>query len=260
MFRHPDMSAIIDLSRMPYEEKIGYVRSALPVLASLRRSRGFPHAIAIDEAHYFLHDPEAARLLDLELGAYGLVTYRLSDVHPDLLKAMDVVIVNRTTDPDEVCALQKLSNASADWTEIFGSLNPGEAWLLPSGDSGGGHKIILLSRLTAHVRHRSKYLDVPVAPGCGFLFTLNGKPLRPPCTTLLEFVSALGSVPEAALAEHARRGDFSRWVGEVFRDFPLASDIRKIEERCRTGHMVKPGDEIRDAIQAHYEVGSEMAW
>lgn len=60
---HPDMSAIIDLSRMPYEEKIGYVKSALPVLASLRRSRGFPHAIGIDEAHYFLHDPEAAKLL-----------------------------------------------------------------------------------------------------------------------------------------------------------------------------------------------------
>ena len=262
IFRHPDMSAIIDLSRMSYEEKIGYVKSALPVLASLRRSRGFPHAIGLDEAHYFLHNPEAAELLDLELGAYGLVTYRLSDVHPDLLKAMDVVIVNRTTDPDEICALQKLSQSSADWKEILGALNLGEAWLLPTGDDAAGRlrKFSLLSRLTTHVHHRSKYLDMPVTPGRGFVFTQKGSPLRPPCMTLQEFASALRDIPEPALEEHARRGDFSHWIADVFRDRPLASDLRKVEEGYRAGGTSNIRNQIRDAIQARYEASCDIVW
>jgi hydroxymethylpyrimidine pyrophosphatase-like HAD family hydrolase len=261
LLRHPDMSVILDLSQMPFEQKVGYVKSALPVLASLRRRNGFPHRIVVDEAHYFLHDPESAKLLDLELGAYALVTYRLSDVHPEVLKAMEVVVVNRTTDPDEVRALQKLAHASDDWTETFGSLNPGEASILPGGDAlGQPRKFALLSRLTVHVRHRSKYLDVPVAPGRGFVFTVDGKPIHPPCMTLQEFVSGLESVPESALAEHARRGDFSRWIAEVFHDHPLASDLRKIEYRYRAGHVSKLRDEIHDAIEAHYEIGSDMVW
>lgn len=262
ILRHPDMSVIIDLSRMPFEKKVGYVKSALPVLASLRRRNGFPHRIVVDEAHYFLHDPESAGLLDLELGAYALVTYRLSDVDPEVLKAMEVVVVNRTTDPDEVSALQKLSHASADCKEIFGSLNSGEASILPSGGEALGQprKFALLSRLTVHVRHRSKYLDVPVAPGRGFVFTLDGRPIRPPCVTLQEFVSGLESIPESALAEHARRGDFSRWIAEIFHDHPLASDLRKIEYRYRAGQVAKLRDEIHDAILNHYDVGSDMVW
>lgn len=173
---------------------------------------------------------------------------------------MDVVIANRTTDPSEICALQKLSNSAADSTEIFGTLNPGEASILSSdGDAGGRlRRFTLLTRLTAHVRHRCKYIDIPVAPGRGFVFTQNGNPLRAPCMTLLEFVSALQNIPEAALAQHAGRGDFSHWIADVFRDYPLASDIRKIEQRYRVGDIGKLGNEIRNAIQARYDIAPEM--
>jgi hypothetical protein len=35
---------------------------------------------------------------------------------------------------------------------------------------------------------------------------------------------------------HARRGDFSRWIAEVFHDHLLASNVRKVEQRYRLGH------------------------
>ena len=84
--RHFDLSVVIDLSRIPYEEKVSYLKALLPMLASLRQNTGLPHRIVVDEAHYFLHEPNVKQLLDLELGAYTLVTYRPSDLHRDLRK------------------------------------------------------------------------------------------------------------------------------------------------------------------------------
>ena len=58
VLRHPDMSVVIDLSHVPYREKIGYMKSLLPMLSAIRRATGLPHRIVIDEAHYFLHEAE----------------------------------------------------------------------------------------------------------------------------------------------------------------------------------------------------------
>ena len=72
------------------------------MLAAIRRRTGLPHRIVVDEAHYFLHEPNIRELLDLDLGAYTLVTYRLSDLHPDVRKALELLIVKRMTDPQEI--------------------------------------------------------------------------------------------------------------------------------------------------------------
>ena len=112
MLRHPDISVVINLSRVEYKEKVDYIKSLLPMLASLRRNTGLPHRIVVDEAHYFLHDSNVRQLLDLDLGAYTLVTYRPSDLHPDVRKAMEVVFVTRTREPQEVKAIQTMSGNS----------------------------------------------------------------------------------------------------------------------------------------------------
>lgn len=102
VLRHPYMSVVVDLSHVAYREKIDYLNTLLPMLASLRRTTGLPHRIVVDEAHYFLHEPNVRELVDLDLGAYTLVTYRLSDLHCDLRKAIEGIIVKRTTDLREI--------------------------------------------------------------------------------------------------------------------------------------------------------------
>ena len=67
--RYPDRSVVIDLSHVPQDEKIDYIRTVLPALNVMRRRTGLPHRILLDEAHYFLHDADAHRLLDLETTA-----------------------------------------------------------------------------------------------------------------------------------------------------------------------------------------------
>ncbi len=109
------------------------------MLASLRRNTGLPHRIVVDEARYFLHDSNVQQLLDLELGAYTLVTYRPSDLHPDVRKAMEVVFVTRTTQPQEVKAIQTMSgNSTDDWSTTLAGLAIGEAVLLPSAQEALG--------------------------------------------------------------------------------------------------------------------------
>src|SRR5579863_2743395 len=193
MLRHPDMSAVIDLSHVPYQEKVSYLKSLLPMLAAIRRSTGLPHRIVIDEAHYFLHEPNARELLDLTLGAYTLVTYRMSDVHPDLRRAIEGVIVKRTTEPRELQALKGLAGAKgigSEWTKVLGSLELGQAILLSENDEPETtpSKFQLSSRLTSHVRHRAKYLDVQLLREQGFVFSENGNKVGGPARTLKEFV------------------------------------------------------------------------
>ena len=261
--QHPDMSVVVDLSHVPYKEKVDYLYSLLPMLAKLRRTTGLPHRIVVDEAHYFLHKPDAGRLLDLDLGAYTLVTYRLFDLHPDVRKAIEAVIITRTTDPYEVRAMMAMlgkGNNESEWKPILEGLAINEAALLPGIEEARGklQQFELLPRLTSHVHHRSKYLDVPVIEGQSFVFTDDGNPVGAPAQTLKEFVSSLANCPLKVLDGHARRGDFSRWIADVFHDHLLASDIRKVEQRYRLGYIENIHDALAKPIQERYRAHLEM--
>uniref|UniRef100_UPI0025BDB687 HAD family hydrolase n=1 Tax=Luteitalea sp. TaxID=2004800 RepID=UPI0025BDB687 len=90
--RHPDMSVVIDLSRLGHVEKLDYIQSLLPTLTLLRRRSGLPHRIVVDEAHYFLSGANVHELLDLELGGYTLITYQAANLHPDVQAANETTI------------------------------------------------------------------------------------------------------------------------------------------------------------------------
>ena len=99
--RYPDRSVVIDLSHVPQDEKIDYIRSVLPALNVMRRRTGLPHRILVDEAHYFLHDAAARHLLDLDANGYTVVTYCASRLPPELIAATEVMIVTCESNPRE---------------------------------------------------------------------------------------------------------------------------------------------------------------
>lgn len=103
--RYPDISVVIDLSQSAHSEKVDYLSALLPMVARLRRSTGQPHWIVVDEAHYFLHEPDFRQRVDIELAGYMLVTYRVSNLPPDLLKEVESISLTQITDPREVQAL-----------------------------------------------------------------------------------------------------------------------------------------------------------
>jgi hydroxymethylpyrimidine pyrophosphatase-like HAD family hydrolase len=256
--RHFDLSVVLDLSRILYEDKVRYLNALLPMLAALRRTTGLPHRIVVDEAHYFLHEPNVKQLLDFDLNAYSLVTYRPSDLHPDLRKDIQVVIAKRLTRPQEVQTLLTMvenKGVEQEWTAVLAGLADNEAVWLPSIEAAEGKlkRFRLLPRLTPHVRHKTKYIDVQLVGGQEFVFTDNGRTIGPPARSLKQFVLSLANTPATSLGEHARRGDFSRWIEGVFHDHRLASDVRKIEQRYRLGHLDDVRQSLARLIQDRYK-------
>ena len=260
--RYPDRSAVIDLSHRPQDEKIEYIRAVLPVLNEIRRQTGLPHRIAVDEAHYFLHDNDAHRFLDLERSGYIIVTCWASRLPRDLLSATEVMIVTRESNSTELEALRdRCQGIPADralWAGLA-HLEPGQAAALPITEEARGElrMFTLAPRLTPHVRHREKYVDVPVTDGRAFFFAPDGRHAARRGRTLREFVTVLESTAASDLDPYLRRGDFSRWMGDVFGDDALAEDLRVLEERHAAGVLTDTVSDVAAAVRARYDLSDE---
>jgi hypothetical protein len=259
--RHPDVSVIVDLSKIAHSEKREYLHTLLPLLMQLRRASGLPHKILLDEAHYFLAGRDITRLIDLELAGYIFVTYRVSML-PELVRAAPdtVVMVTRETDREEAGVLLALcrDQACAASSITFHDLQTTEAALLPGAEEAHGHirRFQLAPRLTPHVRHRTKYLDMPVLDSHAFVFTSDGRP-GARARTLKEFAGLLAGLPACRLAGHLRRHDFSRWIEGVFRDNPLAAHLHDVEARIARDDPREVADAVVQAIRARYETADD---
>jgi hypothetical protein len=220
----------------------------------LRRRTGLPHRILLDEAHYFLHDPDADQLLDFALNGYLVVLYCASRLPKPLLDASEVIIVTCESNPQEIEALRKRcaccpTSDAAAWSKLP-YLGYGQAVALPVTEEAGGQlRLFTLGpRLTPHVRHRQKYIDVPVSDSRAFVFS-NLRRSR----TLRQFTEALRD-PRATLDGYLQRNDFSRWISDVFGDYALADDLRMIEERHRSGWEFDAAGELINAIRSRYDL------
>jgi hypothetical protein len=235
----------------------------MPFLVALRRRTGLPHKILLDEAHYFLGDGDHTRMIDPELAGYIVVTYRISALDPVIRQTGDAVtLVTRETNGGEVTALLGMCRPQpvGASTSLFGDLRTNEAALLPGVLESHGtiRRFQLAPRLTEHVRHRTKYVDMPVADAHAFVFTEGGH-TGPRARTLKHFINLLSELPSERLAGHLLRHDLSRWIGDVFRDRPLALRIRTLEARisCDDAHNVAGA--IAQAIRARYETTADAA-
>jgi len=94
------------------------------------------------------------------------------------------------------------------------------------------------------VRHLTKYADALVPSGERFLFRRPDGSAVAAAQSLHDFRRVVAVVEDAVLAHHAGRGDFSRWVLDVFSDHELARQLRKTEARWRRGEL----PDLRGAI------------
>ena len=260
--RHPDVSVIVDLSKISHRNKVEYLNTLMPLLITLRRRTGLPHKILLDEAHYYLGGPDSDRLIDPELAGYILVSYRISGLVDSIRTATDtVVMVTRETDPHEAETLLGMCRpqpAAGITPSIFYDLGSNEAALLPGAEESHGEvrRFRLAPRLTSHVRHQAKYLDMPVLDSHAFVFTGDGRQ-GARARTLKEFMGLLAGLPPAQIQPHLRRHDFSRWLRDVFRDNPLGAHVRGLEDRAMTEDAKDLSADIAQSIRARYETPTE---
>jgi hypothetical protein len=113
-------------------------------------------------------------------------------------------------------------------------------------------------RLTAHVRHRTKYLDMPVLGDRAFVFRY-GERIGPRARSLKEFIDALAVLPPEPIEGHLRRHDFSRWLSDVFQDHGLGARVHAIEGDAGVRPSRDVAADIAQAIRARYDTVAALA-
>jgi hypothetical protein len=261
--RYPDRSVVIDLSCVEHRAKLAYIRSVLPALNVIRRRTGTPHRIIVDEGHYFLRDAITHKLLDLDFNGYTVVTYWPSQLPRELVAATEVLLVTRESNRAEIDALRRHCPAGAHlddsvW-DVLQTLQIDEAAALPVATEAGSNLQVFTigKRLTPHVRHRQKYVDVPVGDAQAFVFHTNGRLPTSRVRTLREFVAVLDSLDVTQADGYLRRGDFSRWIGDVFGDRALARELQKHEREYVDSGSGNAVARIAAAVKSRYELAAE---
>jgi hypothetical protein len=137
-------SVVVDLSSAPPDRKLALLRHGFGVIHGLRVSRGVPHWVVLDEAHYALHGQgvpdDVASIADK---GFCLVTYRPSWMRAAVLDAMDVLILGRTTLPDELRSLRPMLERSGRGAAVIDAL-PGPCrprFLSPRPSRRGGEQL-----------------------------------------------------------------------------------------------------------------------
>ena len=254
LLRDPAASVVLDLSALPHAAKVSAVDLALRRIRDLRREHGRPHWVLVDEAHYSLHGAGVApETMGIEDRGFCLVTYRPSWLREGMARAVDVFVLARTT---ETVELEFLGDAlpgarTAAVVAALGELPRGEFLMVQRAD-GGVCTFVAAPRQTVHVRHVAKYVDGLVPPGREFLFRRDGAPPSATADSLASFLRQAAVVPEDLLAHHAGRGDFSRWIQDVFADAELARQLQKVEARWRRGELTDLRQSVETLIAARY--------
>lgn len=255
--RHPDVSIVVDLSKVRHREKVQYVQTVMDLLLRLRRQTGLPHRIVVDEAHYLVARKPSWARDPKELRGQTLITYRISSLKHEVSLPEDVVIVvTRESDPPEIDTLRGLCRAAGKTmsSNVLEDLLVNEAAILPGPEESCGcvMRFQIGQRLTTHVRHRTKYLDMPVGDSQAFVFTDDGRPVAR-AHTLKQFVGLLMTLPSGVVKGHLSRQDFSRWLDNVFRDGVLGARIRRLERSVETESVHDIVQDMDQTIRARYE-------
>ncbi len=260
--RYPDRSVVIDLSAVAHARKFEYIRSVLPALNVMRRRTGTPHRIILDEGHHFLRNAVTDRLLDLDVNGYTIVTYWPSQLPRELVAATEVVLVTRESNRREFDALRQGCAAcghvsDAAW-DVLPFLGLDQAAALPATEEAGSELRVFTigARLTPHVRHRQKYIDVPVRDHQAFVFE-DGAAGASRVQTLRDFVRVLDRLDAGHADGYLRRGDFSRWIADVFGDHALARELQRHERDYVRTPSTAALAAIVAAVRSRYELTGE---
>ncbi len=257
--RDPAACVVADLSTLLHTKKVRVIGMGLSLIRRLRHRLGLPHWVVLDEAHYSLHrEGVADEAIGLEDKGLCLVTYKPRWLRASVLKAIDVFLLSRTTVPEELAFLRScLGGSSAVAGGAIGILPelPRGEFLLIQAEGTNGRTAITFApspRETLHVRHQAKYADSPLPPERRFFFCRPDGEVVATAGSLNDFRRAVAAVEDRVLAHHAGRGDFSRWLLDVFNDYDLGGYLRKIERRWSRGEISNLRQAIERLIAARY--------
>jgi hypothetical protein len=200
---------VLDLSALDPGLAGSYLEALAGGVESIRALHGRPHWIVVDEAQGPMGEFGAVTdLFRPSEGGYCYVTYR-----PEALCSAASATVDLT-----------LTTLGADR-----SAAEGRSMALYQATGRAETSFRVDPRVTDHVRHRHKYLTIPLLAHHQFVFRdESGQPIDT-AATVEEFTDQLASAPDRSIQHHVERGDFSRWAVAALQDRELGAVISGAE-------------------------------
>lgn len=252
LIRHRFGSVVVDLSQHSEQEQRDYVASIAPAVLAQRALTGLPHWVFFDEAHTLPIDqgPWADAITAGDKG-FCFSTYLPNQLPGVVHDRTDLLVLcaGAGAQANEVRHFvgQTCDHRGEDLAELLGDQR-GRALLIETASPTEPRSFTVHRRSSGHVRHWHKYVDGELPASLRFYFTASHRVAG----NLREFHRQLASCSDITLATHARRNDFSRWVGLVIQDEDLAGSIEATEHRLRDGKIAP--DTLRHAVQRSIEV------
>lgn len=170
------VSAIIDLYELHYQERKHFVRIFLESMINAPKHLWHPCLVVIDEAHKFCpeKEPSEASSAVIDLATLGrkrgfcaiLATQRLSKLHKDAAAECNNKLIGRTTlDVDMKRASEELGFTTKEQNISLRNLSAGEFFAFGPAISAEVTKITVGGVTTAHPKAGSRiYASAPIPP------------------------------------------------------------------------------------------------
>src|SRR6478672_4611995 len=251
---HRGHSVVLDLSAIGPPTRMQLLRDLAALVVELRAESGVPHWIVVDEAHTLIGVEGPLRgVFDPTAGGHLFVSYHPERLCPEVLSGVDVVL-SASPPIDQLIDTENLPASSLPRAAF------GQAQLLRSDRADTARPFTVAARITAHQRHQRKYAHMTLPQGKGFRFRSSAEHQLPEALSMEQFQSQLHQVSPDTLAWHLRRGDLSRWFGEVLQDRDLATFIAHVERDLvheQQLQVLRCRDDVSAAIDDRYLVGRE---
>lgn len=242
-------SVVLDLSALNAPGRSELLRELGPKLVEIRVAAGVPHWVVVDEAHMMMSaDGPLRGVYDPTAGGHILVTFHPEQLSPEVLCEVDLVL-SSSPPIDQLIDTEDLPASSLPRAAV------GHALLLKSDRTDSARTFTVAARITAHQRHQRKYAHSLLSPGKGFRFRESGRRQLPEALSIEQFQAQLHQVDPDTLGWHLRRGDLSRWLGEVVQDRELARLVAQLERdlvREQQIQVLRGRDMLSAAIDDRY--------
>jgi hydroxymethylpyrimidine pyrophosphatase-like HAD family hydrolase len=226
----PSASVLARLVGLPMNYRPAFLDSIVTRLDPLQATVGRPHCVMLDEAHHMLPDVPATAAHPFVAhppDGFILATVYPSDIHPAALALVDTVLA-LGPNPDETLA-SFCRAIGAQSPDLPADRPPTNAMLWTRATGQGPLPISVVPSRTAHRRHERKYVEGDLGLVKSFYFRESDDGPAVRAANLVQFVQLAPLVNDATWLRHLRRGDYSRWIGNVLADRDTASEVRRIE-------------------------------
>ena len=248
---NPGAQVAVNLVGVGMNDRPEMFNRVLALVQERRTRTGRPHWLVVDEAHHMLPPDRSLSGGELAVGDAGslvLITVHPGHVSPDLLKAVNTLIV--------------MGKDSAETIHEFCEKSGRPAPPAPSGDPETGEVLLWYtdsdrpvvavkteSPRGEHHRHIRKYAQGELEEERVFYFRGPEGKLNLRAANLITFLTMAQGVDDETWLFHLRRAEYSDWLRRGIKDTDTADTVQAVEED-QSLVPAEGRDRIRHAIES----------